>query len=173
MQSVSPLPLRSRWFMLNEEIIRETEARFEQRQGPLESVSFSPAGSSSLLGENSPEEIARRMQRLGVEPETLPTVERGMSFGVIGTEAGSVPDEGVLERILGQNDLLRVGFLEGGVSVARSVGRINIRNAGGRTVGFGTGFMVSPRLVMTNNHVLAAQADAGSSQVEFNFQDDV
>src|SRR5688500_5984259 len=140
--------------MLDEQVIKDTEARFEERHGPLESVAFAPAGSASLLGANSPEEIVRRMQRLGVDPELPPTAGEANSFGITGTEAGSAPDELLLERILGQNDLLRVGFLEGGVSVARSVGRINIRDAGGRTVGFGTGFMVSPRLVMTNNHVL-------------------
>src|SRR6185295_4321810 len=38
---------------------------------------------------------------------------------------------------------------------------------------FGTGFMVSPRLLMTNNHVLENANAAAFSLAEFNFQDDL
>jgi len=49
-----------------------------------------------------------------------------------------------LERLLGRNDLIDVGFLERGYRAARAVGRITIRSAGGDLEGFGTGFS-SPR----------------------------
>jgi V8-like Glu-specific endopeptidase len=75
-----------------------------------------------------------------------------------------------LERMLGTNDLMGVAFLEGGLQVARSVGRIWIGVAGGRPMGYGTGFLVSPRLLMTNHHVLRDRSVARSSLVEFNYQ---
>lgn len=77
------------------------------------------------------------------------------------------------ERILGKNNLMSINYLERGLRVSRSVARIRIRSAQGQTLGFGTGFMVSPRLLMTNNHVLETANTAASSLAEFNFQDDL
>src|SRR5690606_24454494 len=37
-------------------------------------------------------------------------------------------------------------------------------------IGWGTGFMISRSLLMTNNHVLGAPAVASRSQIEFNYQ---
>jgi V8-like Glu-specific endopeptidase len=58
------------------------------------------------------------------------------------------------------------------LAVSRFVGRINIRSMPGQTAGFGTGFMVSPRLLLTNNHVLRTERDARYSEVEFDYQYD-
>lgn len=74
-----------------------------------------------------------------------------------------------LERIIGSNDFLGIAFLERGLQVARSVGRVSIRGRTGSPAGFGTGFMVSPRLLMTNNHVLGDASEAADSVVEFDF----
>lgn len=74
-----------------------------------------------------------------------------------------------LERLMGHNDLIEVGFLERGAAAARPVGRINVEIPGGG--GFGTGFLVTPDLLMTNNHVLGSPADAAESIVEFDFQE--
>ncbi len=56
--------------------------------------------------------------------------------------------------------------------MARSVGRIAIRSASGRVLGYGTDFMVSPRLLLTNNHVLDRASTAQSSTVQFDFWED-
>ena len=56
--------------------------------------------------------------------------------------------------------------------VSRSVGRIQVRTSTGQLQGYGTGFMVSPRLLLTNNHVLGSVGEASNSWVEFNYQDD-
>ena len=76
-----------------------------------------------------------------------------------------------LERVLGTNDLMSIAFLEAGVQVARSVCRVLIKQAR-RLVGYGTGFLVSPRLLLTNNHVLGSREEASTSEAEFNFQAD-
>ena len=78
-----------------------------------------------------------------------------------------------LERVIGTNDLMSVTFLERAVRAGRSVGRVRIRGVNGQLVGFGTGSLVSPRLMLTNNHVLGSPAEAAASQVEFNFQDGI
>ncbi|MFD1212962.1 DNA/RNA non-specific endonuclease, partial [Arthrobacter sp. GCM10027362] len=78
-------------------------------------------------------------------------------------------DGGLLERLIGGNNLLGVSFLETGVLAAQTVGRVHVRDRfAGR--GFGTGFMVSPRLLLTNNHVLPDRETAAFSKLEFNYQ---
>src|SRR5687767_14828833 len=77
-----------------------------------------------------------------------------------------------LERVLGKSDFLGIQFVELAIAVSRFVGRVHIRQRRGRTAGFGTGFMVSPRLLLTNNHVLPTPEFATHSEIEFDFQND-
>ena len=111
----------------------------------------------------------RRLRRLGVEPEPATR-----SLGPRGAEGGAASrrlSRGLgLERIIGRNMLMEVKYLEAGGVAARAVGRILIRDAQNRSLGFGTGFLVAPGLLLTNNHVLSSAAIAGASQVEFNYQ---
>ncbi len=84
-------------------------------------------------------------------------------------DVGEASDQRLLERILAGDDLQSSDFLRVGARVASCVGRIHIRNRQRRRVGFGTGFMISPRLAMTNNHVLEAAANGANSMIEFDF----
>jgi endonuclease G, mitochondrial len=73
----------------------------------------------------------------------------------------------VLERIIGDhNELQPVTFLTRGARVARTVGRVSLRRAG-RLIPVGTGFLVAPRLLLTNNHVLPDARLAGETVIEF------
>jgi len=78
-----------------------------------------------------------------------------------------------LERIINGNDLKQINYLERGVVAARSVGRISIIDATGEVRGFATGFLIAPRLLMTNNHVFGDAETARTSIVEFNYQLDI
>lgn len=78
-----------------------------------------------------------------------------------------------LERIIGANDLLEINYLEKGIEASNAICRIQVRDIQGRSAGYGTGFMVSPNLLMTNNHVLQNAELCRRSLAEFNFQDDV
>ncbi len=71
-----------------------------------------------------------------------------------------------------KNDLMPISFLLFGATSSGSVGRIHIRDRAGRRLGFGTGFFVSPRLLLTNNHVLERAEEAAFSEVEFDFEVD-
>jgi endonuclease G, mitochondrial len=78
-----------------------------------------------------------------------------------------------LERVIGgRADFLGIQFIEMAAAVSRFVARVNLRDRPGQTVGFGTGFMVSPRLLLTNNHVLPSRESARFSEIEFDFQND-
>ncbi len=80
--------------------------------------------------------------------------------------------KGPTRRILGTEDFLGVSYLEAGVGAARAVGRVVIRE-NGDIAGFGTGSLVSPALLLTNNHVLPSAEVAAGSSIEFRFQDGV
>jgi endonuclease G len=78
--------------------------------------------------------------------------------------------EHLMERIIGETrDFLSVSFLDRGIEAMRSVGRIVVRLDGGRS-SYGSGFMVSPHLLLTNHHVLPSDKVAASAVVEFDYQ---
>jgi endonuclease G len=81
-------------------------------------------------------------------------------------------DSLVNERVIGDRDFLGVEFLEMAMAVARFVGRVHIRERVGVSRGFGSGLVVSPRLFLTNNHVLPDERTARYSEIEFDYQKD-
>lgn len=85
-------------------------------------------------------------------------------------ENASVND---LERFIDGNDLMSINYLERGMIAARSVGHVMVRDTTGDLVAHGTGFMISGRLMITNNHVLDTRESAEHSQMEFNYQMDL
>ncbi len=83
------------------------------------------------------------------------------------------PSDGLgLERILGTSDLLEINFLDLGRRAARAVGRVQVRDLSGHVREFGTGFVVSPSLMLTTNHVLPTAESARRSLIDFDFEDD-
>jgi endonuclease G, mitochondrial len=147
--------------MITAEIIQQTEARFAQRQ-PIRLEREAKIKSGRIIEADTPERVKKRIQHL----TTMAVVIEGVGLPAPGQPATTTAD---LERILSKNDLMSVRYLEIGLRIARTVGRIHIRSADGN--GFGTGFLVSPKLLMTNNHVLESAQAAGTSRVEFNFQE--
>ena len=78
----------------------------------------------------------------------------------------------VFERIINGNDLTNINYLERGMTAAKSVGRVHVRDSGGDLIGYGTGFLVAPNVVMTNNHVLPQDHVTAPSELEFDFEYD-
>ncbi|MFJ7936477.1 DNA/RNA non-specific endonuclease [Sporosarcina sp. NPDC096371] len=84
------------------------------------------------------------------------------------------PRDGLaIERIIGQSDLFPISYLEAGLQAAKPVCRIVIRDRLGRVLGHATGFLVSPSLVLTNNHVLESYDSAQYSVAQFNYEVDL
>lgn len=82
------------------------------------------------------------------------------------------PFELAEERIMFGNDLMSINYLLLGLKCADKVGRIHVKDKYGSAQGYGTGFMVAPQLMMTNNHVLRSAEEARNSIIEFNYQYD-
>lgn len=83
----------------------------------------------------------------------------------------------VFERVIDESDLLPVWFLEKGAIVQRAVARVVLIKAhtiNGYTfqpgTGWATGFMVSPTLFLTNNHVIPDKSFSDKVRVQFNYQ---
>ena len=74
-----------------------------------------------------------------------------------------------LERILAGNDLTDISYLALGLVRARPVGRITIRTAG-RLTGYGTGFLVAPGVLLTNEHVFSSAQIVADSLLQLNFE---
>ncbi|MFC0524218.1 DNA/RNA non-specific endonuclease [Pontibacillus salicampi] len=78
-----------------------------------------------------------------------------------------------MERIIGENDLFPISYFQAGINASKSVCRIEIRDGIGKVVGHGTGFMVTPNLLLTNHHILKDEEVASQSLAQFNFEQDV
>lgn len=77
------------------------------------------------------------------------------------------------ERIIHKSDLFPIAYLEAGLIASKSVCRISLRNHQGQIKGYGTGFLISPSLILTNNHVVDTYDTALNAVAEFNYEDDV
>lgn len=77
------------------------------------------------------------------------------------------------ERTIGKNNLDQFYVLSRGALVGASVGKVFIRLPEGSVTGSGTGFLVGPGLLLTNNHVLEDRGVASASMVAFNHELDV
>ena len=153
-------------------VIAATESRFAARiPDATPPVSFG-LGTPRTFAVNPPDRVRKRLQRLGLpedEINTLLTIGRP-SFAII-PPRGSTPSlvRVGLERILSRNNLIGVEFLASALNASRSVGRVLIRS-GLQVLGYGSGAMVSPRLFLTNNHVLDSAAIAAGSTVQFGYE---
>lgn len=105
-----------------------------------------------------PERVLRRMEQLGLQEAAL-TLARSMSSG------NNFIDFNPLERIIGQSQLMSSFFLSLGAERARAVGRVVTQTG----VGVGTGFLISTRLLMTNNHVIENDRIAALCRIEFDY----
>jgi endonuclease G len=137
------------------------------------------AGQRYAQTELERQEVAQKRKETGSvvvddEDQIVARCERLMDTGEIPLQAvievgkaNSLDELAVKERIIGiANELQGVNFLARGARAAATVGRISLlRN--GREVPQGTGSLVSPRLLLTNNHVLPDAETARQAVIEF------
>jgi DNA/RNA endonuclease G (NUC1)/V8-like Glu-specific endopeptidase len=152
-------------------VLAATEQRFrDQAAAPHEPTSYR-AGLPPVVQVNSPLLVRKRLARLGVPAAEIDSLlsQGRPSFAIIRRSEAPSSALVALERIIGRNDLIGVEFLASAMAAARSVGRVVIRNESGKVVGYGSGAMVSPRLFLTNNHVVETASWAASSAVDFGY----
>src|SRR3954447_14769597 len=111
-----------------------------------------------MHGRLAKEVVPAHRRRAGPRPlAAAPALLDGA--GVDGAD-GSLP-----ERLLGRDDLVDYAFLERAIAAGSPVGRLVMDGNG--TTEFATGFLVSPRVLMTNQHVLPDRETAERGRAEF------
>ena len=161
--------------MFDHDQMERTEDRYERRADARAETEACIAR-GEILEADSPERVRMRLARKGVPPEMAEVAMRREEAGerprAVTAPMPPGPALNALERIIGASDLIRAGFLADGARVARSVCRIEIREASGLVAGYGTGVMISARLLLTNNHVLDTVEAAAASVAEFGYEAD-
>ncbi len=72
----------------------------------------------------------------------------------------------IFEKIVGKSEIMPIRFMHRGSQVARAIGRVVFRT---QRQAVGTGFLVSPRLLLTNCHVLQERDDARNTLAQFEY----
>jgi V8-like Glu-specific endopeptidase len=147
---------------LHEQAAAEAARRYEDSATERERVEAGLA--AGVRFPDSPDALAVRADRIlgrgGLSPSAV--------VADIHREAMDLPDAN--ERIIDlSNELQAWSFLPRGVRAGATVARITLRRDG-RELPHGTGFLVSPRLMMTNHHVLPDESFARRCFAEFNAQ---
>ncbi|HEX8653773.1 MAG TPA: DNA/RNA non-specific endonuclease [Allosphingosinicella sp.] len=82
---------------------------------------------------------------------------------------GDLDNDLINEAVVGARDFLSVEFLERGLQAARAVGRVLVKSGAGVRP-HGTGFLVAPGLLLTNQHVLTSATFAATCVVEMDYE---
>jgi endonuclease G, mitochondrial len=147
-----------------QEAAERVRGRTGQRQQKIEAIA-----TGQLVLADEPIRIASRIERLS---RYYPAVRPVSPAALVANDPEAVQAAGaVLERIINTPDFVDVRYLEAGTRSAHAVGRVDVRDHAGRVLGFGTGSMVTARLLLTNHHVLPDAQTAANSEIEFNFED--
>jgi endonuclease G, mitochondrial len=138
--------------LIKPNLIATSEQRFKQ-------ADFSPAELNRKLGDGpiqmTVEQKLLRQRQLLAQTGDAQTAQIG------------------LERIINGNDLDSINYLAKGTLVSRSVCRIQLKDARSNLVGYASGFLIGPGLLMTNHHVFGKPADAANSIADFDYELDV
>jgi endonuclease G len=130
-----------------------------------------PAGAPELRVEP---EMRRRIDEVRAAPHDAwryEPLERKIAFarrnvGAVVSDATEASVDATLERIFNSPDFLAGWWLAAGVRRAAAVAKIST------DFELGTGFMVSPWLMITNHHVLDSADTAGTASVQFRYEED-
>jgi endonuclease G len=136
-----------------------------------------------LLGRTEAGVFERVLSRVGNVAAGVPTLP----------DPAQLPEVVQNERIIGTDDMVDMGFLAGGLEVARAVALISVPRyeggqqvmaRGGPWVSSGTAWLIAPGLAITNHHVIKArlswegdaspadfERQAASATLRFDFDD--
>lgn len=124
--------------------------------------------------ESIEQQALNRYRQLEKESRENPAAgSREMDKMLVRSSVINAQDTLSIERIINKSDLLPIAYLEAGTKASRAVCRITLRDRNGQVQGHGTGFLVSPTLLLTNNHVLDTSEAALHAVAEFNYENDI
>lgn len=167
--------------LIREDVLRQSEGRARVAgiipASPAASASRSAPPSAAademvLEARAIPLEAALRGGRIPIARRQIPgaVIEKrraNLSF------AGARPSDKELERMINGDDLVDEFFLHRALIAARPVCRIAVRDPAGSEIGYATGFLIGPELLLTNWHVFRDASEARHSIAEFEYTLDV
>lgn len=154
------------------EAAKRWDSRRKVREGKSKALK-----ESRLLDADSRDRLALRVNRLigevrrssrGQRTPDNPTLRRLVEQPTP-VSAEDLNEELVKEVVLGTRNFLSIEFLERGLDAAKRVGRILIK-AGGTIRPRGTGFLIAPGILMTNEHVLRSREQAEACSIEMEYE---
>jgi endonuclease G len=138
--------------LIKPNLIATSEQRFKQ-------ANFSPSDLNKKLGDGpiklSVEQKQLRQRQLLAQTDDAQMVQTG------------------LERIIQGNDLDSINYLAKGTLASHAVCRIQLKDARANLVGYASGLMIGPGLLMTNHHVFGKPGDATNSIADFDYELDI
>ena len=102
-----------------------------------------------------------------VAPKDVLRQRRNFLADQLGGELSRRELQKTYERIIAGNELQDINYLEKGMIASRSVCRIRFEAMGG---GYATGFLISPRVLITNNHVFPDAQTARTAEAQFGYE---
>ena len=151
-----------------EQQIANTEKRYKTRSAYKSQHQENLTVGGDWRQVETPERVMNRITTLGLQELGSHMIASDNATQPVPSSINPDTQVSALERIIEENDLISSRFLPVGAEVARAVGKITLRRQG-RTVGYGTGFLISPELLLTNHHVLTTADIAADSFIEFDF----
>ena len=152
-----------------------SEARYEDRAG-IREKRLREVAKGNTLAADDPTRIAKRLRHVEATEQRVAAPLDGARerMTIVPAAAPTAIDAIVTqiarERTIGRDDLVAPQFLKLALAASRCVGRITVRGASGAILGYGTGILVGPGVLLTNNHVLESNTDAAHSEVTFGFE---
>jgi|WetSurMetagenome_2_1015567.scaffolds.fasta_scaffold02787_3 V8-like Glu-specific endopeptidase len=152
---------------------KETLFRWNKRES-IRKRNIELISKGKYLDADSKERVQKFLSRRGyTEEEATEIITSKEKMATLGLERPGVGMYLSLERVLGEDDLVDVSFFQLGLAVSNTIGKVWVFSDAGNLKGYGTGFMISPHLMITNNHVLPDISYAKNSKIEFNYQLDI
>jgi endonuclease G, mitochondrial len=138
--------------LIKSALIAGSEQRFKQAK-------FSPAELDKKLGDGPMEMTVQQKQRRHLQLLAQTQDPEAAQAG--------------LERIINGNDLDSINYLAKGTLASHSICRIQLKDAGSNLVGYASGFLIGPGVMLTNHHVFGGPSDAAKSLADFDYELDI
>jgi endonuclease G, mitochondrial len=151
--------------MLSRSVVEFTEGRYRDRATERSRTIKALRTVGGLMTANDAGSVERRTRRViaavSVNPKTATELTKPKTH------------VSALERVVFGDDLMNINYLGLGIKASRPVARIQVRDGNGAQIGWGSGFMISDELLITNNHVLPDTTIAGASRLQMPGEDDL
>lgn len=152
-----------------------SEGRYEDRAA-IREKRLKEIAQGNVMAADDPARIAKRLSHVQATElragGSLPAAMERLTPAVSApkTVIDNIVSQIARERSIGRDDLVAPQFLKLALAASRCVCRITVRGGSGAILGYGTGMLVGPGILMTNHHVLENATDAAHSEATFGFE---